>query len=332
MAVSNSLVMNGSKNLGAKTMSQYMGLPNIQKMLLSSLSTEKAKQKFVSNIVSLTSVKPELQECDYASIISGGLVAQSLDLPLSPSLGLAYLVPFNDKKKGKVAQFILGYKGYLQLAIRSGMYADIDVKEVKEGEYLGRDSRNGKPKFKFIEDDDEAEQLQTIGYMAYFEYANGFTKTLYWSKEKMLKHADQYSQAFSLNATKGKYPKVSYADYVAGNYPTEDEWKYSSFWYKNFTEMAFKTLLRQLISRWGLMSVELQKAFDFDTKQMESEEDDTVYTQEQAEQDFFGEDNTENISAEVETVVDEETGEVKPKSGRKKTTKETQEDFFGNEG
>ena len=108
MSVSNNLTANENRNLGAKTMSQYMGLPNIQKMLLSSLSSEKVKQKFVSNLVSLTSVKPELQECDYASVISGGLVAHSLDLPLSPSLGLAYLVPFNDKKKGKVAQFILG--------------------------------------------------------------------------------------------------------------------------------------------------------------------------------------------------------------------------------
>ncbi len=301
MAVSNSLTNTQERNLGTKTVSQYMGLPNIQKMLLSSLSSEKAKQKFVTNLVSLASVKPELQECDYASVISGGLVAHSLDLPLSPSLGLAYLVPFNDKKKGKVAQFILGYKGYIQLAIRSGMYADIDVKEVKEGEYLGRDARNGKPKFKFIEDEDEAESLPTIGYMAYFEYTNGFTKTLYWSKEKMLKHADQYSQAFSLNGTKGKNAKVSYADYCAGKYPTEDEWKYSSFWYKNFTDMAFKTLIRQLISRWGLMSVELQKAYDLDTKQMETEEENLVYTQDDAEDDFFGDNDN----------VDRETGEIK---------------------
>ena len=324
MSVSNSLTNVQERNLGAKTMSQYMGLPNIQKMLLSSLSSEKVKQKFVSNLVSLTSVKTELKECDYASVISGGLVAHSLDLPLSPSLGLAYLVPFNDKKKGKVAQFILSYKGYIQLAIRSGMYADIDVKEVKEGEYLGRDPRSGKPKFKFIEDDDEAEGLPTIGYMAYFEYTNGFTKTLYWSKEKMLKHADQYSQAFSLNGTKGKYAKVSYADYCAGNYPEEDEWKYSSFWYKNFTDMAFKTLIRQLISRWGLMSVELQKAYDLDTKQMEMEDDDTVYTQADAENDFFGDkDNAESV--------DEETGEIQPKRGRKKATDEVQAGFFDGE-
>lgn len=295
MAVGNQLVGSENCNFGAKTMSQYMGLPNIQKMLLLSLSSEKAKQKFVTNLVSLTSVKPELQDCDYASVVSGGLVAHSLDLPLSPSLGLAYLVPFKDKNKGKTAVFVLGYKGYIQLAIRSGMYADIDVREVKEGEYLGRDPRNGKPKFKFIEDEDEAENLPTIGYMAYFEYTNGFTKTLYWSKEKMLKHADQYSQAFSLNATKGKYPKVSYADYCAGNYPEEDEWKYSSFWYKNFTDMAFKTLIRQLISRWGLMSVELQKAYDLDTKQMESEEDDAFYTQDDAESAFFG-----NVSGDKE--------------------------------
>jgi recombination protein RecT len=101
MAVGNQLVGSENRNFGAKTMSQYMGLPNIQKMLLSSLSSEKAKQKFVTNLVSLTSVKPELQDCDYASVVSGGLVAHSLDLPLSPSLGLAYLVPFKDKNKGR---------------------------------------------------------------------------------------------------------------------------------------------------------------------------------------------------------------------------------------
>lgn len=273
MAVKNTLKEINANNKGCKTLSQYLALPEIGKMILSSLSAEKEKQKFVANIMSIASVRPELQACDFSTVISGGLLANSLDLSLSPSLGFCSLVPYEDKKNNrKVATFILQYKGYIQLAIRSGCYADIDVREVREGEYLGRDALTGKPRFKFIEDDDEAEELPVVGYMAYFEYLNGFKKNIYWSKEKMLKHADRYSPAFSLNGTSGKYPKVSFADYEAGNYPEEDEWKYSSFWYKDFQAMAFKTMIRQLISKWGVMSIDMQKAFDLDNKATEEAE------------------------------------------------------------
>ena len=88
----------------------------------------------------------------------------------------------------------------------------------------------------------------------------------------MINHADRYSPAFSKDATFGKYPKVSFADYCAGNYPKTDEWKYSSFWYKNFDAMAYKTMLRQLISKWGIMSVELQMAFEEDSRQEQDAE------------------------------------------------------------
>ena len=170
------------------------------------------------------------------------------------------MVPFKkkDKATGKqyfVAQFILGAKGYKQLAMRSGQYQDIDVIEIKEGEYKGRDKATGKQLFEFIEDDDKRDSLPTIGYMAYFELLNGFRKTVYWTKNKMIRHADTYSQAF--NAQK-------YDDYISGKIPQEELYKYSSFWYKNFTEMAFKTLLRYLLSQWGIMSIEMQKAIDLD--------------------------------------------------------------------
>ena len=106
-----------------------------------------------------------------------------------------------------------------------------------------------------------------MGYYAYFELNNGFRKVLYWSKDKMLAHADRYSQAFHLEAREAqdpRYSRVSYADFVAGNYPKGDEWKYSSFWYKDFDGMACKTMLRQLISKWGIMSIDLQKALASD--------------------------------------------------------------------
>ena len=120
-----------------------------------------------------------------------------------------------------------------------------------------------------IEDDEQRENAKTIGYYAMFEYTNGFRKSLYWSKKKMLEHADRYSQAFSKDAKKKKVKNewkqlVSFEDYEAGKYPKEDEWLYSSFWYKNFDGMAFKTMLRQLISKWGIMSVEMETAYGFD--------------------------------------------------------------------
>jgi recombination protein RecT len=154
-----------------------------------------------------------------------------------------YLVPFQDKNRGMVAQFILGYKGYLELAMRSGQYKDINVMEIREGEYKGRNKENGNPTFEFIEDDDEREKKKIIGYMASFTLVNGFTKTIYKTQKQMEEHALQYSNGYRSDKKKG----TAY-----------------TFWSKDFTSMAFKTLLRQLISRWGIMSIELQQAYDGD--------------------------------------------------------------------
>lgn len=312
--LNNSLVQTNNSNKGARTISQYLAGDNVQKMLVSSLGGEKEKQKFVSNIISAVSVKPQLQECEFSTVVSSGLLATSLNLSLSPSLGLAYLVPFKDTKNDRtVATFILGYRGYIQLAIRSGYYADLDCIEIRQGEYLGKDNITGKPKFKFIENDEERDKLPIIGYLAYFEYLNGFKKTLYWTKEKMAAHADRYSPAFSLEATKGKYPKVSFADYEAGNYPKEDEWKYSSFWYVDFDSMAKKTLIRQLISKWGIMSIDMQTADEIDTRAMENETEELP--EDVFKDNFFG--NTEGLlSDNIESVETEEA--ALPKRGRKK--------------
>lgn len=136
--------------------------------------------------------------------------------------------------------------------------------EIKEGELVSFNPFDEEIVLNPIQDVDEREAAKTIGYYAMFEYTNGFKKTIYWSKKQMLRHADRYSAAFSLNATKGKYPKVSFEDYEAGRYDKGDEWLYSSFWYKDFDGMAKKTMLRQLISKWGIMSVDMQQAFTFD--------------------------------------------------------------------
>lgn len=249
--------------------SVFMNQDNIKNLVQRAVG--KDAQKFTSAIISAVSNNPALQKCEQSTILSAALLGQSLGLSPSPQLGHYYIVPFEDKKNNRtVATFQLGYKGYIQLAMRSGQYIDLDVIEIKEGEYKGKDKKTGKQIFEFIEDDDLRENLPTIGYMAYFELLNGFRKTIYWTKQKMLNHADKYSPAFSKNGGEvihtryGDKTKVSYEDFVAGKFDPNDAWLYSSFWYKSFDDMAFKTMLRQLISKWGIMSIEMQDAFTRD--------------------------------------------------------------------
>lgn len=228
------------------------------------------RQRFITGVISAVNNNESLKECTNQSILSGALLGESLKLSPSPQLGHYYLVPFNDKNKGKVAQFQLGYKGYIQLAIRSGQYKKLNVLAIKEGELEYFDPLNEEIKINLMVDKwDEREEAKTVGYYAMFELTNGFRKAIYWSKKQMMAHADKYSPAFSANETvvKTKYgdkKKVSFEDFEAGNYPEQDAWMYSSFWYKNFDGMAYKTMLRQLISKWGIMSIDLQNAFEND--------------------------------------------------------------------
>lgn len=262
MAVNNSLTPREDKK---PAFSLVVNSPAYTKMINNTLRDQNKADRFVTSIISSVAVTPALSECTPDSIISAALLGETLGLSPSPQLGQFYMVPYDDKKRGrKVAQFQLGYKGYIQLAIRSGNYKKINVLPIKEGELVHFDPLNEEIDVRLIEDDEERENAPTVGYYAMFEYLNGFKKAIYWSKKKMLRHADKYSAAFSLEARPGKYPKVSYADYVAGNYDPKTEWLYSSFWYKDFDGMAQKTMLRQLISKWGIMSIEMQKAFDGD--------------------------------------------------------------------
>ena len=227
-----------------------------QNLINNTLRDPDRARSFTASITSAVAVNPALQECDAGTILAGALLGESLKLSPSPQLGQYYLVPFKNKRQQTVtAQFVLGYKGYIQLALRSGQYKDLDVMVIKQGEYSGKDPETGKARFKFIEDDDVRDALPTVGYMAFFEYLNGFRKVIYWSKEKMMTHADTYSPSFS---------RKGYEDLLAGKVPQSEMWRYSSFWYKNFDDMAKKTMLRQLISRWGVMSVDMQAALEHD--------------------------------------------------------------------
>lgn len=194
---------------------------------------------FITSIVSAVNTNPALQECTNQSIVSAALLGETLKLNPSPQLGQYYMVPYNDKDKGRVAQFQLGYKGYVQLAARSGQYKKLNALAIKEGELVKFDALNEEIEVNLIEDEEAREKAKTIGYYAFFEYLNGFRKALYWSKAKMESHAIRYSKGYA--AKKGY-----------------------TFWEKDFDSMACKTMLRQLISKWGIMSVDLQKAYESD--------------------------------------------------------------------
>lgn len=213
--------------------------PGYQKLINNTLQDANRARRFTAAITSAVSANPALQDCDAGTILSGALLGESLNLSPSPQLGQYYLVPFNDKVRGKVATFQLGYKGYIQLAIRSGYYKKLNVLAIKDGELINFDPLNEEIEVNLIRDEIIRENTETIGYYAMFEYSNGFKKAMYWSREKMEAHALKYSRGYA--AKKGY-----------------------TFWEKDFDGMAYKTMLRQLISKWGIMSIEMQNAYEGD--------------------------------------------------------------------
>lgn len=261
-----------------------------QQLIHNTLKDPKRATNFIANISAVVANNPALQDCEAATILSAGFLAESLNLSMSPQLGYCYLVPyetavkdrdgktvwlFDDrgnhltdrngkwlKQTVKKAQFQMGYRGYIQLAIRSGMYRKLSVLDIKEGELRHFDILNEDIEVDLIEDELQRENTPTAGYYAMFEYHSGFRKAIYWSKRKMMAHADKYSPAFSAAA---------YEKYMNGEIPENEMWRYSSFWYRNFDDMAKKTMLRQLISKWGIMSVEMEDVMAKDMSAIESD-------------------------------------------------------------
>ena len=246
----------------------------VQKALSSTLGDAMHAKTFTSSLISAVSTNPALSDCDGMTIISAALLGEALKLSPSPQLGQYYMVPFRDNKSGTVkATFQLGWKGYYQLALRSGQYKRIDAVAIKEGELKAYNEITGEIKLDPITDPLERERAKTIGYYAYFELVNGFQKSMYWSREKMEDHAEKYSKGYK--AHKGY-----------------------TFWEKDFDSMALKTMYRQLISKYGVMSIDMQMAYandmtvQPDITQKDSDED-------TAPVEFFD-----------ATVIDNDTGEV----------------------
>ena len=292
MAVQNSLVAKKK----ATGFTAYLTADAVKEQI-NKVVGSKNGTRFISSIVSAVNNNTMLQECTNSSILSGALLGESLNLSPSPQLGQYYLVPFKDKNKGiTLAQFVLGYKGYLQLAIRSGQYKKINVLAIKEGELVRYDPLNEEIEVNLIDDEEEREKATTIGYYAMFEYTNGFKKAMYWSKAKMEAHAIKYSAGYAADKRKGNQ---------------------YTFWSKDFDGMAYKTMLRQLISKWGIMSIDLVTAIDSDMAVINSDGSKSYVETEE---------NTNNYTENGDDkVIDSEATEKKEDAEKKEDTKKQEE-------
>jgi len=183
---------------------------------------------FIASLIDIYSNDKNLQKCEPKDVIMEALKAATLKLPINKQLGFAYIVPY-----GSEPQMQIGYKGYIQLAMRTGQYKYINADVVYEGELKGHNKLTGE-----VDLSGEATSDKVVGYFAYIETVNGFRKPLYWTKEKVLAHAKRYSKSFNSK---------------------------SSAWQTNFDEMALKTMLRNILSKYGVMSVEMMNAFTSDT-------------------------------------------------------------------
>lgn len=199
--------------------------------------------QFVSSIVSLVNADQNLQKAFYEApitVVQSALKAATFNLPIDPNLGYAYIVPFNNRVKDQdgrehkrmEATFIIGYKGMNQLALRTGVYKTINVIDVREGELKSYNRLTEEIELEFVEDDEERDALPIIGWVGYYRLINGTEKTIYMTRKQIEQHERRHR--------KGQYMGKG--------------------WREDFDSMAMKTVFRRLIGKWGLMSIDYQRA------------------------------------------------------------------------
>lgn len=237
------------KETGLQKFNRAITNNKTQEYLESVLGERKAS--FVNNLTALVANNANLQVCEPYTVMFAAMKATALDLPLDNSLGFAYVIPYKDNKKGiTVAQFQIGYKGFVQLSLRTNQFALIPhATDVRKGEYIGCNRLTGEYEFKFIEDDEERQKLEVIGYVSYFKLLNGASSTLYMTKAEMEAHAMRYSQTYR-----------SSNEYI----------KRSSKWTTDFDKMALKTVLKLNLSKNAPLSVELADAIQADQSVLKS--------------------------------------------------------------
>lgn len=210
-----------------KTLAQQ---PDVQKNLQELLGSPQRAKAFQSALIGAVKQSAKLANCDPNSVFFAAVAAATLNLPINQNLGYAYLIPY-----GQECQFQLGWKGLIQLAQRSGQYRTINVSDVREGELVEINHLTGEIRFDWIDDYDARRKAKTIGYVAYFETVNGFSKTLYSSIDEVKDHGKRFSKTFT-----------------------------SGPWKTDFDAMAKKTMIKQLVSKYGPLSIELERAVNVD--------------------------------------------------------------------
>lgn len=245
LAEKNTQLVDPSK-LGFKAL---MSTPQMKKKFTDILHEK--SDSFMGSLMTLVGGDNYLSQAEPMTIIASALKAATMDLPIDKNLGYAYVVPFNRyEKKGKnwithnEAQFILGYKGYIQLAQRSGQYKALNALAIYEGQLI--DWNPLTEEFTFDYKGKVSDEV--IGYVGFFELLNGFKKTVYWTKQEIESHRIKNSK-------------------------NKDKEKLSGAWVDNYDSMAIKTVLRNLLSKWGLLSVEMQSAITSDEKVFRVDED-----------------------------------------------------------
>lgn len=265
---------------GVKSLSTFLNGPSIKSKFVEILGQKGVG--FISSVLSVVNSNNQLKNADQNSIYTAALMAASLDLPINQNLGFAYIVPYGSNKEGiyvQMAQFQLGYKGFIQLAQRSGLYKKINSSDVREGELVRHDRMTGEIEFNWIQDTNERLTKKVIGYLSFFELNNGFRNTLYMTIEEIEAHAKKYSQTYK---------------------------KYNSgLWKDEFSAMAMKTVTKLNLSKNGPLSIEMQRAVVADQAVIKSDsfvsEPETL----DIEPEFV--DNPENTSKEEKVADKKET-------------------------
>jgi recombination protein RecT len=225
-----------AQSLGLKSL---LNTPTMNKKFEQVLG-KKAPQ-FMSSLLNIYNGDLAIREAEPMSIVSSALVAATLDLPIDKNLGYAWIVPFYDKNKGhKAAQFQLGYKGYIQLALRTGQYKKMNVIPVREGELIKWNRLTEEIEL----DLDAATSEKVIGYCGYFRLVNGYEKTVFWTRDEVEAHRIKHNKS-------------------------KDKKSLNNVWRSDYDAMAMKTVLRNMLGKWGILSIEMQKAMSEDEAEHE---------------------------------------------------------------
>ena len=223
------------------TVAQFLGSVSVKKYVEGVLK-DRAGQ-FVTSLVSMANLTPGLRNCDPETLMYCGLKAASLDLPLDNNLGFAYAVPY-----GKEATFQIGYRGFVQLAMRTGQYKSMNVVNIHEGELISWDPFTEEIELEIMQDQEARAKLPIIGYASVFILLNGFKKVSYWPTERVEAHARKFSKSFN-------------------NGP----------WKSDYNAMARKTVLKDMLNHWGPTSVEVATAVKFDQSVIKHDEGGNEY-------------------------------------------------------